>query len=169
MHKQLVDILDENGFAIGVKSKEYIDKVKDNLPVVYVIVYNSLGEVLIVELPGEDDKKNMFYQKYSLSAATLLMHDEDPKDGAKRALIKDFNIHSNPIFLDKSFFSFNNTKRMGYFFALKYDEEVEVNFDSAQKGEFVSREMIENMILQDPDIYTPSFLEFWNKFNDKLV
>ncbi|MBI4895224.1 MAG: hypothetical protein HY831_01895 [Candidatus Aenigmarchaeota archaeon] len=167
--QHLVDILDENGFSIGVKSKEYIDSTKDNIPVVYVVVYNSFCEVFLVELSGEDDKKNLFYQKYSISSSEVLNRGEKPEDAAKKALLRNLSISATPQFLGESFFTFNKSKRLGYFFALKYDGEIEINLDVAEKGEFVAREMVDNMFLQDPDLYTPSFVEFWNKFSDKLV
>lgn len=164
---QRIEVFDNNGLSIGVKDMQDIES-KDNVPVVYVVLYNSFGEIFIVELPGEDDRKNLYYQKYSVSASEILNYKELPTNVAKKVLSRDFNILLLPKFLGQSTFSFNDSKRIGYFFALKYDDEFSVNLDSAQKGEFVGREMIDNMILQDPDIYTPSFLEFWNKFSDKL-
>lgn len=164
----LIEIIDEKGGFIGTKKREEIDKKKDIFKTVYIVVYNSIGEIYVVELTGPDSK-NSFYQKYSVSASGIVRHGETAEEAAERTLKRELNIDNVDLdFLGKDFIIFNDKKSFANFFCLKYDSDIEPNPEDVEKGEFVSKEMIENMIYLDRDIYTPSFLEFWNRFRDKL-
>ncbi len=125
---------------------------------VYVAVYNSSGEIFIVELP-EPDPRKQYFQKYSLSAYGSCNKD-NIEDFSRTILAEQLNIDEKPVFL-------GNIEDV-YFFCLKQDGNLKVYSKYAEKGQWVPPEVIENMMLQDPDIFTPSFLVFWNNFRDRL-
>ena len=155
------DLIDSSGKMSGEK---WHDKEKE-LKASYVMVYNSFGELYIVEIASSDKK---FYQKYGLSAASVVNNGESPEDAAKRALKVELGIVDEPKVIGNELFDVNGVKKIGYFFVIEYNGKIILNQDNIVKGEFVAKEMVENMLTLDPDIYTPSFLVFWNKYKDIL-
>lgn len=162
-----IDIFDKDQNLIATKRRSDVDKNEGYLRVVYIVVYNSSKEVFIVELKSDDPKKQ-YYQKYSVSAAGLVRSKEKIDQAAKRTLEKELGIDGELVFLGDFTIDNPSFRRFANFYCIKYDGDIDVNKDDVEKGEFVSEEMIENMVYMDKDLFTPVFLEFWERFRNDL-
>lgn len=168
--EEKVRIFDAKGIPFGVKPRKEINKQKDVVHAVHVLLHNG-KEFFVCRIPKNKQFPNMYENKLSTTAATMVRSGEEPVQSAERALAREIRPapSGKPIFLHESFEAIGGVHRWLSLFSLEIDssvssKDVELN----PKIQAMTRVDIENEIRLHPKDFAPSFLILWERAKQKF-
>lgn len=163
-------ILDSHGTVIGSKDRKDIDRKKDVLYSVHVLVFTSDNRFALSTIPAITPLPKLFNGKYGSTVATLVRMGEDAKQAAIRAMKEEILYEgARPIFLGEKLDAFGeNIQRLHATFFLKYQEEkISFNPDKIEGMSYYSRPELEALIATEKETFAPTFLLIYQRYNDK--
>lgn len=168
--EEKVRVFDTKGIPFGIKMRKEINKQKDIVHAVHVLLHNG-KEFFICRIPQNMQYPNMYTNKLSTTAATMVRSGENPTQAAERALTREIQPTPSgaPIFLHESFESIGETKRWLSLFALQVDSSItSKDVELSPKIEVMTRVDIEDEIRLHPKEFAPSFLILWERAKQKF-
>lgn len=111
----LIEIVDEKGKSLGHKQRKDVDKRRDILKAVYILVENDSGRVLLTRSSSDP----LYPNKWGCSAAGLIRHEETAKQAAERTLRRELNISANLEEMGSGFYNFSGVKRWMWMYRVK--------------------------------------------------
>ena len=103
----LIEVVDETGRSLGHKERKDVDKRKDILRAVYVLVENAEGKLLLARSQSDPIYPNL----WGCSAAGLIRHGETAEDAAKRTVKRELGINVVLEETGSGFYDFSGVKR----------------------------------------------------------
>jgi len=89
-HKDyLVDVLDDSGMVVGQKRRRDVDKRRDRVHVVHVLMLTPQNELVLSLIPERQDLPNVYARRLGATVAAIRRHDETPRKAAIRALERE--------------------------------------------------------------------------------
>ncbi|PIN74456.1 hypothetical protein COV18_07430 [Candidatus Woesearchaeota archaeon CG10_big_fil_rev_8_21_14_0_10_37_12] len=137
----LINILDKTGKIVGQKKRSEVDKKKDILQSVNIILLNKENQLFLVK--AVDQLYNNFWGS---SAAGLVRHGESVEQAAKRTLERELNVQVSLVNLGEQFVEFDGIKRFMSLFYCKTNHEPILNNDDASDGNWFSFEDTKKLI-----------------------
>ena len=138
----LIDIFDEAGKNVGHKFRSEVNKRKDILKAVNIVLVDDQNKIFVVKA----SKDSIFPGMWGTSAAGLVRHDESNLDAAKRTLKRELGITAELTDLGQNFYDFNGVKRFMSVFYAKTKAQPKVNPSDAEEGKWATIKEVEQMI-----------------------
>ena len=164
--EHLVDILDEQGNITGTKQRQEIDKERDFFRAAYIIALDGEGKIGLTRIPekGEFGSKELFGGKWGCSAATILRHEEELEQAAKRSLKYDFQIEDAEVeLLGETFETFADgvRRQLAVYKAVRPDRLEGLSYITADE--------LDDWIADQPEKISPTLLVAWQRYKDALT
>jgi len=164
--EEMFDIVDENNSIIGKEMRSIVHKGGLLHRSVHVIVFNSEGEIF---LQKRTHKKLIAPSVWDLSAAEHLEQGEDYRKAVLRGLREELSINVNDVTELRSVhiqkFEYNDGKTIDNelvkFYKTVYDGEIKIDPNEVAEGRFFTVDEIKQMVKENPDQFSPWFLEEW--------
>ena len=171
MADELIDIIDENNNLTGtqkMKSEAHRDGLWHRAA--HIWIYNSKGEVLL-QLRAKD--KDIGPDTWDLSAAGHIGAGEDPIISALREIqeevglnLKTEDLELYKIMPEKMTFNGLVNNEFHYVYLFKYDGDIsnlKMQEEELQEMKFISIEVIEKGLKENPEKYFPHEDGYWNE------
>src|SRR2546429_1925190 len=144
----LIAIFGENGLVIGSKKRKDIDKKKDILRNVNILLMGQERKFLITK-PND----SLWPDKWANSAAGLLRYNEFPLDAAYRTAMRELSIPEEVLLglleFHRGLYDFYGIKRHSHFFCVKTDREIYPSTAHIKEARWMQSREIEELIYED--------------------
>jgi len=155
----IVNNLDQ---IIGYKDKDQSYKERSMLRSVQIFVYNSKGELYIQK---RSKNKSRYPSFFCASVAGHVEPEEDYRQAAIREIKEELGLKKIEdlkfITKEKTPVGESNYAMMA-FFTTNTDQEITLQEEEIDSGDFYTIENIKKLILEN-DLFTPGFLHFFKK------
>jgi isopentenyldiphosphate isomerase len=137
----LIGIYDKQGKLINQKYRKNIDKRKDVLKTVNIILTNNENEVFMIQA-----NDGLWPGKWGGSCAGLVRVNETDESTASRTLKRELCITTSLKKLSEEYKDFGEAKRIFSVFHSKIDEKPSPNSNDILEGKWVSFDKAKKMI-----------------------
>ena len=164
-----VDLVDENGHVVGVKSRRDIDKKHDTYHTVYVLLVTPEGELVLSRIPERKDLPNLYAGQLGAAAATIRRSGESPMAAARRAVARELYIDDAAV-VPVGGGLFKTDGRQTYvsvYYVVARAPEVYSATDIAGLVT-ISPRAFREIIEHSPDDLAPNLYELWERYGKRL-
>lgn len=132
----LIDVYDRNGNVYSIKQRSEIDKKKDILRCVVVLILNPKNELFLVRA-----RDSTFPGKFGCSAAGLVRHRENPIEAVERTMKRELGVAIPLHSLGEKFYEFYETEGIKRYMRVYYgtveEGTLEPNMNDIESYEWV--------------------------------
>lgn len=137
----LIGIYNEKGEIVGKKPRQEVDKKKDILTTVNILVFNEKNELLMIRA-----KNSIWPGKWGGACATLLRYNEHPKDAARRTLKRELGLESDVEPVGKKYHEWDGIKKFLIVYKTKTNKRVKMNPDDFEDGRWMPMKEAKELI-----------------------
>ena len=130
----IIGIYNEQGELIKTKHRSQVDKKQDILKTAIVLVFNNQNQIFTIRARESVWQK----ENWGGSCATLIRHQEDPKNAAKRTHKRELNIEAQPQFITEKYYNWKGIKRFLSVFKLETKKEIKPNPNDFYETRWIS-------------------------------
>ncbi len=159
-HDALIAIYNEQGEIIGTKKRIDVDKKRDILRSVNILLINPEGKIFVTQPVNP-----VFPGTWGCAAAGLVRYQENPEDAALRTVKKELTITIPLISLGETFFTHSPIRRFTHMFFGITDTPVRINPGDATKGTWMEQKEVERKIKK----FLPPCQEIYRVWKSKTV
>lgn len=146
----LIAIFNREGNQVGTKPRSQIDKHKDLLKTVNILVTNKENKILMIKA-----KNSAWPGKWGGSCATIVKDKESSHQAAERVLERELALKGNPQSLKESFQDFAGIERIHSVFHLQTSDTPKPNNQDFEHAAWYS--LAEAQALIDKGACMPTF------------
>lgn len=171
-HKDyLVDVLDERGKIVGQKRRGDIDKQRDRVHAVHVLMLTPARELVLSLIPERRDLPNVYARRLGATVAAIRRHDETALQAAVRALDRELFVRgARPEFLGEGMLDLPENYRMlmsAYWVLGEPPEHYStIDIDSLKA---MPLPRFEAALETNPDHFSPPMREIWRLWGSRLA
>ncbi len=140
----LIGIYDEFGNIIGEKKRKNVEKEKDILKVVYILLFDEANRIFMCKF-----KDTLWKGKFGGSCGGLIKKGENAEDAAKRTMKRELGIETKLNFIGEKYYDFDNIKRFVSVFVGRAKEEIKISSDDIIEGKWIEFEKVKELIKND--------------------
>lgn len=161
---QKVCSVDEMDNIIEVVNREDVLDKGYNFRVAHTLIFNPRGDLLMQSLP----ENARFPYTWGSSSATYVMEGEEYSDAAVRSLEKELGVHLSDLGeMHKICMQDQDSKKFIGFYVINYDGKTDRSISEARTAGYVPMNLLERMMVNDKEKFTPTFLHVWNNYKDQ--
>jgi len=157
----LIGIYDDKGNLIGKKLRKDIDKKRDILKTINILIFNNRDEVFMINA-----RDSVFNQTWGGSCAGLVRYGEDIDYAAKRTLVRELGLDINVKLVKEQYYNWNGIKRHLVVFNSILNKNPKINLNDFKEGKWIPLSEAGEMIKREECM--PSFVAAFESFGDKL-
>lgn len=162
--ESLVDVYDENSGLVGVKRRSEVDKTKDILKTIYVLVFDHNGRIYLSVIPRNGDF--LWKGQWGTSCAGILRHGEDPYLGAARTMERELGIIEETQFVGEELRNLGGVKRIVVLLTCVTDKTLRPNPLDAERTVLFEPQQVEEIIREKR--CAPSLEACWKMYAEKI-
>lgn len=162
-----VVLVNEQGEVTGSKARREVDKEKDIVHCVDVLVFDG-DRLLVSVIPARPGQ--IYPNQLANAPATMLRVDETTEEAGRRCLQKEVGIEGGELhLLGQHFFVYDDgVKRFKTAYWMNHVGPLTLNPDDVSDIHWMTRGEIEELMIEDPAIMAPVFKGVWDIYADQL-
>ncbi len=159
----LVDIYDKNSNLLEVKKRSEVNKEKDIVKTIYVLVFDQHNRVYLSLIPRTGNF--LWRGTWGASCAGILRHGEDPYFGAARTMEREIGIIEETEFIGEQLCDLNGVKRIIVLFKCFTNKALVPNPLDAERTVLFEQQQAEEIIREKR--CAPSLEACWKMWREK--
>ena len=166
----LVDLVNENGEAVGQKRHSDLDHTKDIFHAVHVLMITPAGEVVLSSGSNVQNPKADNAGKFGSTAIAIRRSEENADAAAIRALSRELFITEAELhWVGDKFNTFaDGRQNFTSIYFLVGDMPKKIKKQPGGKLKALSGKRIKKEILDKPENFAPSFIRLWETYSAQL-
>ncbi len=162
----LIDLIDENDFAIGLVSRKEMRSKNLLHRVCHFFVFNKSGDIFITK---RSPKKDYSPGLWEIGQGGVLNAGESYLESAKRELFEELGLDENLDFLFMTKFLGDKTRFVCAIYSLSTTKKPRFNDGEVIEGKFISFDDLLSLISSSPDQFTKDSLALYQEFRGKVT
>jgi len=166
MPVDLVEIVDENDFVVGIATRKEMRTKMLRHRTSFVLVFNSRGEIFITKRASCKDYEP---GKWEIGQGGVMEQGETYEENAKRELMEELGIESSLEYLFDFHFDSERVRYIAKAYRTKHNGPFELQKNEIEEGKWITLDALRKEIEQNPERFTEDSPEFLREYEARIA